>query len=98
MRRGLFLNLLVLGIFGASATLAQSPAPVLIEAITPPPAAVAVPASAVASAAPDSSTMKLLQEMRAANEATIKKQAAALEALDALQKAADEIKIYGKRG
>ena len=47
----------------------------------------------------DSNTMmQLLQEIRANNEATIKKQEAALEALDALEKAAEEIKIYGKRG
>jgi hypothetical protein len=36
--------------------------------------------------------------MKATNAATIKKQQATLEMLDELQKAADELKIFSKRG
>ena len=36
--------------------------------------------------------------MQAVNDATIKKQEAALATLDELQKAAEEIKIFSKRG
>ena len=44
------------------------------------------------------STLQLLQEMQVTNDATIKKQEAALATLDELQKAAPEIKIFSKRG
>lgn len=44
------------------------------------------------------STVQLLQEMQATNDATIKKQEAALATLDELQRAAEEIKIFSKRG
>jgi hypothetical protein len=43
------------------------------------------------------SALKLLAEIKAANEATLKKQEAVLQQLDDLQKAADQIKIFGKR-
>ncbi|HYY13369.1 MAG TPA: hypothetical protein VE758_02935 [Chthoniobacterales bacterium] len=43
------------------------------------------------------SAIKLLQEMKTANAEVLKKQEAALQALEELQKAADEIKIFGKR-
>jgi hypothetical protein len=41
--------------------------------------------------------LKQLQEMKTANEELLKKQQAALQQLEELQKAADEIKIFGKR-
>lgn len=41
--------------------------------------------------------MSELQTLKAANEATIAKQAKTLEALNELQKMADELKIYAKR-
>ncbi len=73
------------------------------------PATVVVPAQATASAAPatasapggsisSESTLKVLQEMKATNEATLKAQAATLATLDDLQKAAEELKIFSKRG
>ena len=43
-------------------------------------------------------TMKSLRELKAANEQILKKQQATLEALDELQKEADQIKIFSKRG
>ena len=86
----------VLGILPFVASRAQSPAPVIVQAAAPAPSAAPV---AAPSAQPDSKIMlQLLQEMQATNAATIKKQEAALESLDALQKAAEEIKIFSKRG
>ncbi|HEY2615173.1 MAG TPA: hypothetical protein VGI42_05650 [Chthoniobacterales bacterium] len=41
--------------------------------------------------------MKLLQEMKTANEELLSKQATTLEQLDELEKAADQIRIYTKR-
>ena len=100
MRRSIFLSLVAaVGVFALTTSRAQSPAPIIIQAATPAPA-VAAPAAAMAAVAQSDSkvTLQLLQEMQATNAATIKKQEAALESLDALQKAAEEIKIFSKRG
>lgn len=79
------------------AVCAQSPAPVVIQAIAPGAApAPAVPAP-IAPASSDA-TLKTLQEIKAANEAILSKQAAALEQLEEMEKSADQIKIYTKRG
>lgn len=75
----------------------QSPAPLIIQAATPAPGGVA-PASLGTAPGGSKSMMQLLQEMQATNAGTIKKQQAALETLDRLQKAAEEIKIFSKRG
>ena len=78
---------------------AQSPAPVVIPALSP--AAIVSPTPKAAPAADSVSlplTIKTLQEMKEANEEMLKKQEAALQQLDELQKAADEIKIFTKRG
>jgi hypothetical protein len=76
---------------------AQSPMPVVVQAATPG----VTPARAPA--APDNSSsiqaaLKMLQEMKAANEETLRKQAATLQQLDELEKTAEQIKIYTKRG
>ncbi|MBA3830308.1 MAG: hypothetical protein H0X34_00135 [Chthoniobacterales bacterium] len=93
---------LSLGTLAISSISGQSPAPVIIQAATPAPAAPAAAAPAAAAPATTAADPKqmtqLLQEMQATNAATIKKQEAALQTLDGLQKAAEEIKIYSKRG
>ena len=75
----------------------QSPTPdVIIQAATPAPVA---PVAAAKAVAWDTRSLKaMLQEMKATNEATLKKQEAALRTLDELKKAADELKIFSKRG
>lgn len=76
---------------------AQSPAPVVVQAQTA--TAAAAPAAQPSPAANDSvqSAIKLLEEVRVANEETLKKQQAILERLDELQKAAEQIKVFAKR-
>ena len=74
----------------------QTSVPIILQAAAPTPAVVAKSA-----AAPDSdlkATLQLLQDMQATNAATIKKQEAALAALDELEQAANELKIFSKRG
>ena len=80
----------------AGALPAQSPMPVIVPAATPAvtPRAPAAPGN---SSSPQSA-LKMLQEMKAANEETLKKQAAVLQQLDELEKTAEQIKIYTKRG
>ncbi|MFN2542103.1 MAG: hypothetical protein ABR514_08055 [Chthoniobacterales bacterium] len=69
-------------------------------AIVAGPAQTPPPVTAV-STATDATLMpvaiKQLQEMKTANEELLKKQEAALQKLDELQQAADELKIFGKR-
>jgi hypothetical protein len=80
---------------------AQTPAPVVIQAATSVPAAaatVAAPNSAASTGLDNRIILQLLQEMQATNAATIKKQEATLLTIDALQKAAEELKIFSKRG
>lgn len=90
-----------LGALPLISTHAQSLAPVVLQAESPAPATTAAPSPSPSPASPSASSQTMLQrlqEMQATNAATIKKQEAALETLDALQKAAEEIKIYSKRG
>jgi hypothetical protein len=78
---------------------AQSPQPIVVQAATPPPVAPAM-APAVEStrdAVSVSESVKLLQEMKAANAETLKKQQAVLDQLDEVQKAAEQIKIFAHR-
>jgi ABC-type arginine/histidine transport system permease subunit len=67
------------------------------------PAAVTTTTSATVATSPSDSTslasvITLLQEMKATNAETLKKQEAVLQQLDELQKAAEQMKAFGKRG
>ncbi len=77
---------------------AQSPIPIVVQAASP----AAVSSTAAPAPVTDSDslplTIKMLQEMKTANEDMLKKQEATLQQLDGLQKAADEVKIFSKRG
>ncbi len=98
MKPTLFLGLFVLGALALGQLAAQSPPPVIVL-----PAASSAP-GAPPPAARDTATvaaknlLQLVQEMQATNAATLKKQEATLVTLDELQKAAEDIKIYSKRG
>jgi len=76
---------------------AQSSMPVIVAAATP------AVTSSLAPAIPENSgsiqaALKMLQEMKTANEETLRKQAATLQQLDELEKAAEQIRVYSKRG
>jgi hypothetical protein len=90
--RAIALCLLAIALGGGVS--AQSPMPVIVPAMTPA-------ATSTAPATPDQSSiqaaMKMLQEMKAANEETLRKQTATLQQLDELEKAADQIRIYTQR-
>ena len=93
--RALILSLLAV-VSLASISDAQTPAPVVVPAMTPA-------TTAKGPAAPDNTggssqeALKALQAMRAANEEILKQQAATLVKLDEIEKAANEIRIYTKR-
>jgi hypothetical protein len=79
-----------------SAANAQTPMPIVVPAMTPTTAQ--SPAAAAVAAAATQTTLKALQAIKAANEEILKQQTATLEKLDELEKAANEIRIYTKRG
>jgi len=68
------------------------PTPVTLQAATPASAEDAKQQAEMAE------NIKQLQELKAQNDEILKQQQAALDALDELQKEADQIRIYSKRG
>ncbi len=70
--------------------------PIVVPAMTPTIAQ--SPAAAAITTAATQTTLKALQAIKAANDEILKQQTATLEKLDELEKAANEIRIYSKRG
>jgi uncharacterized protein HemY len=81
-----------------SALRAQSPAPSVVQAATPTTVTSTTATPPAGNVEADQATIQLLQEMKAANEDVLRKQEATLQRLDELQKAADQLKIFSKRG
>jgi len=79
-----------------STSSAQTPMPIVVPAMTPTTAQ--GPAAAAVTTAATQTTLKALQAIKAANDEILKQQTATLEKLDELEKAANEIRIYSKRG
>jgi hypothetical protein len=95
MNRKLFVVLCIaLATLALDSASSQSPTPVVVK--------IGNQTTVVATAEINSdsmhATMKSLRELKAANEQILKKQQATLEALDDLQKEADQMKIFSKRG
>jgi hypothetical protein len=84
----------------ASAIRAQSPRPIVVQAASG--TTVTTTSSQVVATAPDvhsvPDAIKLLEQIKAANEEVLAKQKAAIERLDELQDAADQLRILAKRG
>jgi hypothetical protein len=79
---------------------AQSPTPIVVQAATSSAAATspsrsATPGDDVQSI---SAAIKLLEQIKSANEEVLAKQKAALEKLDELHDAAEQLQIFAKRG
>ena len=86
-----------IALFAFATVKAQSPAPIVVQAASnmPPKPAVNTQPAAVSSV-PDA--IKVLEQVKAANDEVLAKQKAALERLDELQEAADQLRIFAKRG
>ena len=93
----LFVFAVLLASGGASA---QSPTPIVVQAASG--TTVTSTSSKSATAATDvhsiPDAIKLLEQIKAANNEVLAKQKAALERLDELQDAADQLRIFAKRG
>jgi hypothetical protein len=83
-----------------SAISAQSPPPIVVQAASG--ATVTSTSSTSVATAPDvhsiPDAIKLLEQIKAANDEVLAKQKAALERLDELKDAADQLRIFAKRG
>jgi len=81
---------------------AQSPAPIVVQAASPTTATSTTITTTSTAVAKDvesvQAAIKTLQQMKAANDEILSKQKAALERLDEMQQAADQLKIFTKRG
>jgi hypothetical protein len=82
--------LLACAVIGVAQT--SEPTPVTLQAATP------VPAEDAKQQAEMAENIKQLQELKAQNDEILKQQQAALEALDEMQKEAEQLRIYSKRG
>lgn len=85
----------VLCVLAFASNFAQSPA------LTPAkeePVSAAQPVVSDAAKGSTQATLNSVQELKDANDEILKKQQATLAALDELQKAADQLKIFSKRG
>ena len=77
---------------------AQSPAPVIVQPANQPATSTSSKAATSADAQTMPAAIKLLEEIKARNAEVLAKQKAALEKLDQLQDAADQLRIFAKRG
>jgi hypothetical protein len=100
MNRSIFIIVIIAA---TSALIAQgeSPLTVVVPAMTPSASTSSTGnTSAAAGQKPEvlPDEIKSLQEMKAANDEMLKKQEAMLQQLDDIQKAADQLRIFSKRG
>jgi len=84
------LAMLACAVLGVAQTI--QPTPVPLHAATP------APAEDAKQEAETAENIKQLQELKAQNDEILKQQQAALEALDEMQKEAEQLRIYSKRG
>jgi hypothetical protein len=98
MKRTGLISLLLLVLTAISAVRAQTPAPIIVQAVVPGQVAVPATTPPASNPAEFSSGIELLHQMEAANAELLKKQQATLATLDELQKAVEELKIFSKRG
>ena len=96
MKGVIYLTCVVTTLFATTLT-GQQPTPMIVvqpagAAPTPAPAGAASSAASAVAAA-----IKTLEQVKAANQATLKKQEAMLQQLDELQKEAEQLKVFSKR-
>ena len=99
MRLTILISLLFLGVARA-----QSPTPIIVQAANAPNTATSAastsskPAAAMTDVHSIPDAIKQLEQIKAANDEVLAKQKAALEKLDELQDAADQLRIFASRG
>ena len=77
---------------------AQSPTPVIAQANSTVSAASTLPIQTAQDSRSVQAEITLLEQMKAANDEILSKQKAALERLDEMQQAAEQLKVFAARG
>ena len=97
MRFTILFSFLALGIANA-----QSPAPAIVQPANSTAAATSTSSKTAATSSADAQSipaaLKLLEQIKASNDEVLAKQKAALQKLEELQEAADQLRIFAKRG
>jgi hypothetical protein len=93
MRATLIIAAAVLSISGA---ILHAQAPATVQTVAPAPVVTPANAAAASGRAP-SATLQSLQQIHAANEELLKRQAATLQQLEEIEKTADQIRILTQR-
>jgi cell shape-determining protein MreC len=97
-RRRSTVLLMVVALLAATAN-AQSPTPIIVQAANSAAKATSsTPAATAADVQSIPEAIKLLERIKADNDEVLAKQKAALERLDELQQAAEQLKIFANRG
>ena len=86
----------MVAVFGVGSALAQ--APVILQPANQPAPAQTPKAQAASNDSEILAAIKSLEELKAANDEMLKKQQAALDALDQLARDAEQLRIFAKRG
>jgi hypothetical protein len=94
--RTLILSLIAAALVICTAT-AQTPMPIVVPAMTPGKTTQGPVTAAVATTSAQTA-LKALQAIKMANDEILKQQTATLQKLDEIEKAANELRIYSKRG
>ena len=84
--------------FSSVALRAQSPPPIVVQAATSAPVTAPTPIPVARDLEANQATLRMLQQIKAANEDILKRQEATLQRLDEIQKAAEQLKVFSKRG
>ena len=84
--------------FAVCALQAQTNAPVVVQAVPGANAPVAAQSAATEPNASLPAALQTLQAVKTANDEMLKRQAATLLQLEEMEKAAEQIKVYSKRG
>jgi len=101
IRYSIIIMLIALAIGGVAKS--ESPTPIIVKPANAFAPATATSSNPGAAAAPSndaqtiSAAIKVLEQIKAANDEVLAKQKAALERLDELQEAADQLQIFAKR-
>ncbi len=82
----------------SAATRAQSPAPIVVQAASPATATSTTAAVVAKDADSIQAAIKTLQQIKAANQEILTRQKATLETIGDIEEAAEQLKIFAKRG
>ena len=91
-------GLLLFAVISICVATAQSQTPIVVQAASPAAASAPVATAKTENSAAVEDVIKFLEQVKAKNDETLRKQEAALQQLDEMQQAGDQLKIFSRRG